>query len=155
MMNRNAGKLPEKGSSVLGARLKFLGRLFLWAVAMNYIWEMLQMPFYEAMKFSDPKSWLICFRASLGDGVIVLTIWAIGFAVLRKTTWAENLNVRSILILLLSGSLIAIGIEFLALETGRWLYSELMPMVPIVNVGLIPFLQLLILPWVSIRLASR
>ncbi|MDF1567679.1 MAG: hypothetical protein RQ801_13635 [Spirochaetaceae bacterium] len=154
-MNRVGGKSPEEGSSELGAGLKFLGRLFLWAVATNYLWEMLQMPLFAEMEFSDPKSWLICFRASLGDGVIVLTIWVIGFAVFRKTAWAENLDARSIPILLLSGSLIAIGIEWLALEAGRWRYSEIMPLVPLVNVGLIPFLQLLILPWISIRLASR
>ena len=116
---------------------------------------MSQMPFFEAMKFSDPMSWLICFRASLGDGIIVLTIWVIGFLILRKTAWAEYLNVRSILILLLSGSLIAIGIELLALKTDRWRYSDIMPLVPLVNVGLIPLLQLLFLPWISIRLASR
>lgn len=134
---------------------RFLASLFLWSVAMNYPWEMIQMPLYNAMPFSDPMSWIICFQASLGDGVIIMTIWGIGFLVFRDRLWFTRRNAWSLAILLISGAVIATLIEIHALRTGRWSYSSLMPLVPPANVGLSPFIQLLILPYLSMRLAVR
>lgn len=135
--------------------LRFLFRIFLWSALLNYPWEMLQMPLFQAMKFTDPMSWLICFRASLGDGIIILSIWGFGYLVFRRITWFRILNIKTISVLLISGAAIAIGFEIYAIGTGRWEYSEFMPLIPLIRVGLSPFLQLLILPWVSMILASR
>lgn len=116
---------------------------------------MAQMPLYQNMPFDDPQSWWLCFRASLGDGVIILLIWAIGGAVFSEYHWYRPLGPRNAVVLLLSGAVIAVGIEIHALSTGRWAYSGLMPIVPVVGVGASPFVQLLVLPWVSMALAGR
>ncbi len=124
----------------------FLLRLFTLSVLINYVWEMLQMLFYQNMPFNELKSWLLCFRASLGDGIIILFIWFIGYIVYRRTGWFDLKSASSLAIILLSGALVAIGIEIHALSTGRWAYSNLMPVIPVIGVGLSPLLQLLLLP---------
>jgi hypothetical protein len=125
------------------------------AVGINFIWEMAQMPLYQDMPFDDPFSWWLCFRASIGDGVIVLAIWAIGAALYRRFAWFRPLRIGNIAVLLLSGAAIAVGIEVHAISTGRWAYSELMPMLPVVDVGLSPVVQLLLLPFISMKLAMK
>lgn len=134
---------------------RFLVRLFLWSVILNYPWEMLQMPLYEGMLFSDPMSWLVCFRASIGDGFIILTIWGFGYLLFRQRTWFQTKNVKNISLLVLSGAVIAIAFEIHALKTGRWVYSDLMPLLPYLGVGLSPLLQLMILPWLAMKLAGK
>ena len=129
--------------------------LFSVAVGINFIWEMAQMPLYKDMPFDVLFSWWLCFRASVGDGVIVLAIWAIGATVFRRADWFTPLQPTSTIILLLSGAAIAVGIEIHAISTGRWAYSELMPLLPAVDVGMSPFVQLLLLPFISMKLAIR
>lgn len=134
---------------------RFLMRLFLLAVGINFVWEMAQMPLYQDMPFDDPMSWWLCFRASLGDGLIILLIWSVGFGVFRHRAWLRPLSRGSLLLLLLTGAAIATVIEIHALSTDRWAYSRLMPRVPFLQVGLSPFLQLLLLPWLSMFWAVR
>jgi len=107
----------------------FSVRLFVVSVGINYLWEMAQMPLYEGMSFQNLVSWLLCFRASLGDGLIVLAIWAIGFFVFRNLDWYRRINLKSMFVLVTSGVLIASAIEIHALKNGRWSYSPHMPVV--------------------------
>ena len=132
----------------------FIFRLFLWSVALNYPWEMLQMPLYEAMPFTDPMSWILCFRATIGDGFIILMLWGIGFLLTRRINWFGRRRKLAMSLLVISGAAVAIGIELHALRTGRWMYSDLMPVVPLIGTGLSPLVQLILLPLAAMRLAS-
>lgn len=134
--------------------MRFLFRVFVISVAVNYVWEMAQMPLYERMPFDSVRSWLVCFRAALGDGVIVLTIWAAGAAVFRRVHWFTPLTPLTALVALAAGATIAVGIELHALSAERWAYSSLMPILPGINVGVSPLIQLLVLPWPAMRLAD-
>jgi hypothetical protein len=129
--------------------------LFVIAVVINYVWEMAQMPLYESMPFAEISSWLICLRASLGDGLIVMVIWGGGALLFRSALWFRHRQPLPALYLLSAGAAIAIGIELHALANGRWSYSPLMPVLPLLEVGVSPFLQLLLLPWISMWLARR
>ena len=134
---------------------RFVLSVFLWSVAVNYPWEMAQMPLYVAMDFSDPMSWLICFQASLGDGFIVLFIWGTGYLIFRDLHWFRRKSMITLAFLLISGAIIAVGFEIHAIQTGRWAYSGLMPIVPGIEVGLSPLVQLIILPGLAMILARR
>jgi len=135
--------------------VSFLASIFFWSVIINYPWEMLQMPLYNAMPFSDWRSWVICFRASLGDGVIISLIWGFGLVFFRDLHWYRRKSFFPVFLLLISGALIAVLIEIHAIDTGRWSYSGLMPILPPFGVGLSPFIQLLILPRLAMELAYR
>jgi hypothetical protein len=121
----------------------------------NYVWEMAQMPLYEDMPFSELSSWLLCFRASLGDGLIIVAIWGIGAAVYRSVFWFRPLRIGPALLLLAAGALIAVLIELHALTARRWAYSDLMPVLPLIGTGLSPLVQLLVLPWCTMMLSGR
>lgn len=142
--------------------LGYLSFLFAVSVGVNYVWEMAQMPLYQDMPFNRLRSWVLCFRASLGDGVIILVIWAIGFTVFRERHWfaparesSKGARGARFALLLAAGGIMAVAIEIHALGTSRWAYSSLMPPVPYLEVGLSPFVQLLILPYLSMIWAQR
>jgi hypothetical protein len=137
----------------LSSRDRFLAVLFSVAVAINFVWEMVQMPLYENMPWASLRSWLLCFRASLGDGVIVLFIWLLGALLYRRRHWFRRLTPGTVGVLLIAGAAIAVGIEVHALAVGRWSYSQYMPLVPPLGVGLSPFVQLLLLPWICMKTA--
>ena len=140
--------------NINGTTQSFIFRLFIISTAVNYVWEMAQMPLYQDMSFAALSSWLLCFRASLGDGLIIVTIWALGAGLYKRVSWYRPLHLGPALLLLASGALIAVAIELHALAAQRWAYSELMPIVPWLEIGLSPFVQLLLLPWCMMILAD-
>ena len=54
-----------------------------------------------------------------------------------------------------AGALTAIWVEYAALKSGRWTYNALMPIVPIVEVGLWPVLQMSLLPPVGLLIVTQ
>ena len=132
-----------------------LGIIFGMALAINYVWEMAQMPFYEEMLFSDPQAWLVCFRAGLGDALFTIAVYFGGRLLFRRWDWPQRLTLSKVIYLFFAGIVAAIVTEIAALEAGRWAYTHLMPLLPVVGVGLVPMVQLAVLPWVSYKLALR
>ena len=125
------------------------------ALPVNYVWEMLQMPLYQGMYFSDPNAWLSCLRASVGDVFITVFIFLGGRLIFSSWSWPRSLGAARIAYLVLIGIVIAVAIEIMALKAGRWSYSPLMPVVPGISVGIVPVLQLIFLPYLSYFLAFR
>ena len=101
------------------------------------------MPLYEGGDY-DARTFLYCFLASLGDGLLVLLIFAAGWAWFRRREWFVPHGARGYLLMLAAGFVIAVAIERVATGTGQWRYGELMPRV--FGVGLAPVAQMLVLP---------
>jgi hypothetical protein len=63
-------------------------------------------------------------------------------------------------VMLAAGGMIAIAVEWVAVHLlGRWTYTAYMPMIPVLDIGLVPLLQMLILPpsifYIAAAWASR
>jgi hypothetical protein len=131
--------------------------LLVYAIAfgMNLIWEMLQMPFYQQMTFTDVGSYLMCLKASFGDANIVIAIYGLGVLFFHHWRWPVGMTPWKATYLIAIGGITAILIEHSALKGDRWSYSSLMPRLPVLEIGLIPFLQLIILPYLSYAIACR
>lgn len=57
--------------------------------------------------------------------------------------------------MLLTGLVIAVGIEWLAVFIANWwAYTARMPLVPALNVGLVPVAQMLVLPPLIFRITT-
>ena len=125
------------------------------AFGINLIWEMLQMPFYEQMTFTDAGSYLMCLKASFGDANIVIAIYGLGLLLFRHWRWPLEMTPWKVIYLVAIGGITAILIEYSALREHRWIYSSLMPRLPMLKIGLIPLLQLIILPYLSYAIACR
>jgi len=98
--------------------------------------------------------WMLwhCFAPSLGDGLLVLLIFALGWAVLRRRDWFTRPGVRGYAVMLIAGLAIAISVELVAVHAlGRWAYTARMPIVPGLGVGLAPVAQMLVLPPIIFR----
>jgi hypothetical protein len=99
--------------------------------------------------------WWHCLVASLGDGVFVWVIYVIGWAVFGRPDWFERPYWSQYALMLTTGAAIAIVVEWVAAHLAhRWAYSAKMPVVPGLNIGLVPILQMLVLPPVIFRLLA-
>lgn len=68
--------------------MRRLAVLFMVSVAINFVWEVTQMPLYAA-NVSPLEYAAHCFVPSLGDGIILLMIFLAGWLVFRRPDWAR------------------------------------------------------------------
>jgi hypothetical protein len=134
--------------------LTIMTSLFVISVPLNFVWELAQMPFYieggYLLEFARH-----CIVPSLGDGVLVLIIFGVGWGVWRRADWFVHPGAFPYALMLATGLLIAVLIEWVAVYgLGRWSYTARMPVLPVLQVGLLPVLQMLVLPPVIFRAAA-
>ena len=129
--------------------------VFIVAVLLNYLWELGQAPLYLGMEEYNGGVFWHCFVASLGDGIMVLLIVTAGWITLRQPAWFVRPGVRGYLVMITTGLVLAVVIEWIAVhKLGRWVYAEKMPTVPGMGIGLVPIAQMLILPPVIFRITA-
>jgi len=127
--------------------------VFVAAVVLNYPWEMAQSFLFEPMGPVAEASWR-CFVASLADGLAMLGVFAAGSLVHRRAAWFQRSSGRAVTFTVLVGALIGMSVESWGLSTGRWQYTESMPRVPILDLGLVPLLQMPILAPIAMGMAE-
>jgi hypothetical protein len=144
-LRHNVGSTVDVGAEVV--------TLFVVAVLFNYAWELAQSPLYAEM--DSPRTvWWHCFVASLGDGLLVLLIFAVGWIAFHRQDWFVRPGVHEYGVMLAAGLVMSVSVEWIAVHiVGRWTYTERMPLVPGLGVGIVPILQMLVLPplifWVA------
>ena len=127
-------------------RLPLWVRLFVITVALNYPWEMGQAFLYVGMDYSA-ATWWHCFVASLGDGVLVGVIYFSGRLVMGRSDWFAQPGPKPYAIMLTTGLVIGVLVEWVAVHRlARWTYTEAMPLIPMLDVGWVPVIQMLVLP---------
>ena len=127
-------------------RLILMLRLLALTLPAYFAWEMLQAPAFTGM----PKDWLeataVCGVATLGDGVIVLGLFGLGWLVFRDFTWFVPPRVGRFAAIVLAGVGVQVIVEWIMVYgLGRWGYAEGHPMLSVLGVGLLPILQAIVL----------
>ena len=123
-----------------------LSVIFVVAVALNLIWELGQAFLYAGMNY-DLAMIGHCFWASLGDGLILWVIYLIGLLIFRNILWFVHPSASRYAVMLIAGLIISIIVEWIGLDVlKRWAYTDSMPIIPFLNIGLLPVLQMLLLP---------
>tara|TARA_R110002051_G_scaffold64011_3_gene116586 strand:+ start:130 stop:507 length:378 start_codon:yes stop_codon:yes gene_type:complete len=121
---------------------------------------MLQMPFFDVGSADYWQRTLGCTRATFGDvGILVLAYTAVSI-ITRNRNWLHSPKHWMISIYLLTGLGITVIIEAMATSVPRewgwgWRYSELMPLVPGTNIGLVPVLMWIFIPLITLWFARR
>lgn len=132
----------------------FLPTLSLIAFGLNWLWEMSQMPAYAEMA---GRSWqetaLACTVAALGDVGLTLAVCGLGALAAGRLGWAMEGSWNVCAAAALLGGACGVAFEWQALAFGHWTYDARMPVVPVLGVGLWPFLQLALLTPVSLAAA--
>jgi hypothetical protein len=128
--------------------------ILVWALLLNFIWEMAQMPLFRGMVFNI-ENILFCALASVADAIMTLLLY-FGFAfIYDKPSWVKNMTPSRIISLIIVGGIGAILAEIRHTSLGNWAYTESMPLLPFVNVGLSPVLQFMVLPAIIYYLSFR
>jgi hypothetical protein len=122
-----------------------LVKIFVIAFILNFIWEEFHSRLYVHYKGGKITHGVLAYASSFDAFVITIGAVLLAFVPLfQDRLW-----------LVLLGLLVfAFGLELFALGTNRWQYKDSMPIVPILNVGLSPTLQLAFLAYLSYILAA-
>lgn len=115
------------------------------AFLLNFIWELLHLPLYKDATY-DIQHIAFCALASVADALMVLLLYQCFALLNKKPFWVQDMGFRQVLILMIVGGIGAIIAEIAHTTAGNWAYADSMPMLPILNVGLSPILQFLLLP---------
>ncbi|NNK18790.1 MAG: hypothetical protein HKP49_06515 [Maribacter sp.] len=128
------------------------------AFALNFVWELVQGPLYEGFEY-DLKHISFCALASVADMLMVFILFFVFGLIHKNVFWIKNTDVNVVLLLAFVGFSGAILAEVLHTMRGDWSYTETMPLLPVVDVGISPVLQFTILPWliflISIKLFKK
>lgn len=122
--------------------MKKLLAIFAVSFALNFVWEHAHSVLYLSYQ-GGPLTEFILLRATLGDAVIITVFGALFI-------YFPKIGARRWLVWPL-GLCVSIFIELLALHSGRWQYNSLMPIIPLLNIGLTPAVQLALTGWASLR----
>ncbi len=123
-----------------------LAVLFGLAVVVNYPWERAQSRLYVLPDRAEVEWWM-CAAASVADGLVVLLIFQISRLAIGQPDWYLRPGARGYTVLLLSGAVISVAVEWIAIYGAQWwAYSPHMPLVPGLNIGVAPLAQMLVLP---------
>ena len=128
--------------------------LALFTFLVNFIWEMVQVPFYlghaSGSYFRMVEG---CAQATLGDVGIALAAYAV-VALARGRRWLASPRAGSIVAFIALGMAVTAIIERVSVDVfARWSYAAFMP--TIAGVGVVPLLQWLTLPPLVLWLARR
>ncbi|MFA5987208.1 MAG: hypothetical protein WC797_00970 [Candidatus Paceibacterota bacterium] len=117
--------------------------IFAIAFILNVVWENFHSFLYDNYKGGEITE-LILLRAALFDALIILFM-ALPFFVF---SFLQD----KFLAVIIVGFVLAVFIEWWALDTNRWSYNIYMPIIPFLSVGLTPAIQLGLLGYFSIKI---
>ncbi len=130
--------------------IKFYGILLMVAFGINLVWEISQMSYFEGKPGgSTAGNLFFCALASVIDALTTAAVFWLLVKSLKKPDWKFYLAAAFL------GAVCAVIFEVAAGAFGLWSYSEKMPVIPFINTGLLPFVQLTILIPLAIWLALK
>jgi hypothetical protein len=129
----------------------------IFAFLLNFVWELLQMPLFgEFSEFPYYQIVLHCTKATSGDVVISLAAFAGACLITRSRMWIISMSKPGVVSFLAIGLVITVAFELLATgPLNRWQYGELMPMIPVIGVGVSPVAQWVVLPLLQLWFVKR
>lgn len=119
----------------------------MFAFLLNYPWEFLQAPlFRDLMTAPHWEAVKLCTRAAIGDAAITLVaFWAVA-AGAHTRNWLLRPTRAHFLGFVGVGLAITVVVERLATgPLGLWSYADTMPVVPILEIGVVVLLQWIVL----------
>lgn len=139
--------------------IRFLIALFIAAAVFNFGWEISQMALFSfsGVTASGYGEFIrLHWITALKDGLIVVALYLLVGILVRNAAWGKKFNYRRLLFLASLGFLWAVGIEYHAVFVAhRWAYGSAMPLLPMLNVGVVPVVQMIIVPLLSILLVRK
>lgn len=161
-MRANAISAPwDTGESSVGGRPAFwlhtMRRYFIVVVAGNLTWEFMQFPLYTLWWEGTPGQIVFAALHCTGGDILIAGASFVGSLLfLGSTRWPHE-RFRSVAALtLVAGLTYTMFSEWLNTEIrGSWAYTDLMPTLPVIGVGLAPLAQWIVVPLAAFWWAHR
>lgn len=139
-MHRDQQMKPQQWHSAL--------RSYLFMVAgFNFLWEIAQLPFYTLWQTATPTT--IAFaviHCAAGDVVIAITALVLCLIIVGNSDWPKSQSILMSACVVMAGLIYTIYSERMNIANGAWAYSDLMPTIPWLDVGLTPIFQWILIP---------
>lgn len=123
-----------------------------WAFLFHWGWEAVHAAAYVETAGPFRQRLWHCWPMGAVDAA-----WSLGlFVVARVIAGPAGRRPRTVIVgvLVVLGALTAVVLEWHALQTGRWTYNALMPLIPGLRVGVYPVLQMAVVPVVAASLSG-
>lgn len=134
---------------------KLILAVYVIAVGVNYPWELAQLPFYAGAGDFGAALWH-CFVAATGDGVLVVLIFSAAAAAQGSIKWFVKPTAGAYAAMFSTALLIGFAVEWWGVRVAqRWQYSDRMPLIPGIDIGIVPLVQMLLLPPVVFWIMRR
>ena len=124
---------------------RFISLVTVLAFLLNFAWELSHCPLYKGCGYDFAHVTFLAL-ASLADAILAVLLY-FGFAlVYRNGMWAHPLTaMRGFWLMVVGGTGAAVS-EMAHLAAGNWAYTDSMPLIPGIGVGVTPVLQFTVLP---------
>ena len=145
---------PEStGGDWLAAVRAYLG---VTAVA-NLMWEAFHLPLYTIWTSGSLQEQAFAvLHCTVGDVLIALAALAVALITVGTKVWPVEHHRPVLLVALVVGVAYTVFSEWYNIVVrANWAYSSLMPVVPLINTGLSPLLQWLVIPIAAFHTARR
>lgn len=128
--------------------------IFIVGFLLNLVWENVQAPLYEGYT-NFWNHFMKCFWASLMDAAVILLLFFLLAIWHKDFYWIRKINWKNGLALIFAGAAIAIVFEYWAFQNQAWRYTEKMPVVTDLKIGISPLLQMMLLPLLTLIIGCR
>jgi len=126
------------------------------AFLLNFVWEVLQTPFFVDISTEINTIIWYRFHCTLGDVMISLAgFWFVAL-ISKSRIWFLNPTKGKLLLFVVFGVSYTIFSEIKNVSLNKlWGYSDLMPVIPGIEVGVIPLIQWIIVPPFLVLIVRR
>ena len=133
-------------------------RAYLGTIALGDLaWEAAHLPLYTIWRTGTPGEKVFAVvHCTGGDLLIALACLTLALVLVGKPAWPARAHRRVAALTIGFGVAYTIFSEWLNITVREaWAYSDLMPVVPIIDTGLSPLLQCAVVPLLALHLARR
>ena len=129
--------------------------IVIFAFIFNLSWEVSHSLLYKTITDMSASQYVPrILQASAGDIIIILSIFLFISIFNSSLNWTIKKK-KSIILSVICGTIISIGFELYAKAVQRFEYNASMPIIPLINVGLTPVLQMIIIPLLVFLTAEK
>ena len=123
---------------------------------LNFVWEVLQTPFFVDISTEITTIIWYRFHCTLGDVMISLgSFWLVAL-ISKSRIWFLNPTKKKLLLFIAFGVSYTIFSEIKNVSLNKlWAYSDFMPVIPYIDVGIVPLIQWIIIPPLLVFIVRR
>lgn len=133
-------------------------RRYLTVTATGHLaWETAHLPLYTVWAEGTTRDRLVAVvHCTGGDILIALSAWALAVFLAGRPGWPADTTWRVAVLTVAAGLAYTMFSEWLNTTIRQsWAYSEMMPVLPFIGIGLSPILQWLVIPSLALGTAAR